>query len=243
MAKRNKRQVVEDRWDKKKAEGRVVKESEVATPVQALTESHKQFLKALHHKDVIIFSAPAGVGKSYVTMSEVSDWLKKGWYDKVTLARPSVGMGKSLGSLPGDLREKYEAYIAPMTEVVKERYGKGFYESSLHNGTIELVPLEYIRGRNFSHVVVVDEAQLMTPDEVYTVVTRMADGGKLILLGDPTQKDKSGVDGISWMIDFVKRHNLGHVLGFVEATSDDIVRGDICKAMVKCREEDNQHRW
>lgn len=243
MAKRNKSKVVEERWMRKEQEGRRVREDEayVREPVQARNDKQKEFLKLLNTKDIIVFSAVAGCGKSYVTMSEVTDWLKKGVYDRLTIARPNVVMGRSLGSLKGDMRQKYEILLAPMVEVIKERYGAGFYESSISNGTIELLPLEYIRGKNFSHVTVIDEAQLVTPDEMYTIVTRLAEGGKLIILGDPNQKDQKGLDGITWLLNFVDRHNLHEHFGYVEADSDHIERGGLCKAVVKAKEYDIKH--
>jgi len=239
MAKRNQKKVVEERWVKKLEGGRKVKEDyEVQPPVQARNDKQKGFLKSLATKEVSVFNAPAGCGKTFLTMSETTDWLKKGYFDKLVIARPNVVMGKTLGALKGDMHQKYEPLLMPMVEVIKGRYGKGFYDSSIHNGSIELVPLEYVRGRNFDYIVVIDEAQLTTPDEMYTILTRMADGGKLILLGDPTQKDQKGVDGITWLIDFLKRHDLTQIMGYVEATSDDIERGGVCKAVVKAKEKD-----
>ena len=239
MTKRNKRKVVEGRWTKKLEDGKQVKDDyELKPPVVGLNESQKQFLKHLKTKTVVVFNAPAGVGKTFLTMCETTDWLKKGYYEKMVIARPNIVMGRTLGALKGDMAQKYEPLLMPMIEVIKQRYGKGFYDSSLHNGTIELAPLEYIRGRNFSYITVIDESQLTTPDEMYTILTRMADGGKLILLGDPTQKDQKGMDGISWLMDFVKRHSLEHIVGYTEATSDDIERGGLCKAVVKAKEKD-----
>lgn len=248
MAKRTKARVVETRWMKKEQEGRRVREDEayVKPPVQGLNEKQREFLKLLKTRDVIVFSATAGCGKSHLTMSEVTDWLKKGTYSKLTICRPNVVMGKSLGSLPGTLREKYEVLLAPMVKVIKDRYGAGFYDTALSNGTIELLPLEYARGHNVDHIMVIDEAQLTTPDQMYTMITRMADGGKLIILGDPTQKDQRGLDGITWLLDFVDRHDLHEHFGYVEASSEYIERGGLCKAVVQAKEldvkngEDNQ---
>jgi len=244
MAKQNRQKVIDKRWDKKKAGGRVVRKDEayVAPPVQALNPTQKLFLKELREKPVVIFSAPAGSGKSHLTMCEVTDWIKKDTgYNKLTLTRPTVGMGKSLGLLPGDLKEKYEPYLMPMIEVIKDRYGTGFYDTGIDNGVIELCALEHIRGRNFDQLVVIDEGQLLQPNEMYTLISRMADGGKLIILGDSTQRDHQGMDGITWLLNFVDRHDLSHIIGYIEGTSDDIERGDVCKAIVKAMEIDRKN--
>lgn len=240
MAKRN-RQEVQDRKQRKREEnGKVVRmenKSYVKPPVQAKNDVQKRFLKALKDKSCIVFEAPAGVGKSFLTMSEVCDWLKKGEYEKCFLTRPAVGMGNTVGLLKGGLREKYEPYLLPLIDVISQRYGKGFYESSLNNGTIEFALLEYIRGRSIDQVVVLEECQNTKPDEMYTMLTRLADGGKLICIGDRTQNDIRGQNGIEWLVDFVdKNPELEEFIEVIRATSDDIVRGGLCKTVVKAKE-------
>jgi len=243
MGKRNKSDVVEKRRESKTVTGRIRKgkflnKDYIASPVVAKNEKQKDFLKALKHKQVILFDAPAGCGKSYLTATEVTDWLKKGEYDKVILSRPSVGMGKTLGLLPGYLEEKFTPYLLPLITVIKDRYGSGFYESSLSNGVIEFAPLEYIRGRNIDSVLVLDEAQNTTPEEMFTILTRIEENGKLIILGDPNQNDLRGENGIQWLKLFVKNNpELLEYIQIVTATSDDIVRGGLCKKVVKAKEK------
>ena len=239
--KRNKQQVVDDRWDKKEATGRTVstqkKENYVQKPVVAKNGKQREFLRALCTHQVVVFIAPAGVGKSFLTMSEVTDWFKKGEVDKIMLSRPAVGMGNTIGLLKGGLVEKYTPFLLPLIDVVKERYGTGFYENCLNNGSIEMLPLEYIRGRNISQVAVVDEFQNCTPDEAYTMITRIAEGGKLILLGDPTQNDLRGKNALQWLPEFLEENpELAEDIAIVEAISDDIVRGGLCKKTVKAKE-------
>lgn len=233
-----------DRKTKRKKSGRTVKgkfADEVMPPVQARNEVQKEFLRALHRYDVVVFSAPAGVGKSYLTMCEVSDWLKKGLVDKVVLTRPSVPMGRSIGLVPGDLREKFELFLQPLLQVLWARYGKSYYENCLGNRSIELLPAEYARGRSIDGVFILDEASSFHPDEIYTLLTRLEEGGKLILIGDPNQSDLRGENGIDWLKGFVSRNpNLSKHIKIIEATSEDIVRGGLCKAMVQARERENE---
>ena len=207
-------------------------------PVQAKNEFQKQVLRALATKQVVVISAPAGSGKSFLTMSAASDDLIKGVVDKIFLARPAVGMGNSLGMLKGTLREKYEPYLMPLIEVLVDRHGRGVYESGLNTGSIELTPFEYLRGRNLSGWAIVDEIQCCSAEEIYSVLTRITEGGKLVLLGDKTQSDLKGIDGMSWLHDFVDRHNLHDTVEFIEGTSDDIVRSGFVKAIVKAKEAD-----
>lgn len=242
--KRNKANVVSDRWEKKAQTGRVVNEKhsvkEVKPPVQAKTPVQKEFLQALKEYDVVVFSAPAGCGKSYLTMCEASDWLKKGIYDKITMSRAVIPMGRSLGMLPSTLQQKFEPYLMPLLEVLWDRYGKGFYENCLHDGTIELLAPEYARGRSISGCMIIDECQSMTGTELYTMLTRLQAGGKLLLIGDPNQSDIKGENGIDWLCKFVEKNpELTQHIKVIKATSDDIVRGGLCKAMVKAKEREN----
>lgn len=240
VTKRSKRTVVETRWGQKHASGREVRDdakSYVKPPVFAKNEVQQEFLTTLKEKQVSVFIAPAGVGKSYLTMCECTDWLKKGYYDKIVISRPSVGMGNTLGLLKGGIREKYEPYLAALIDVICQRYGRGFYDNCINNGTIELQPLEYIRGRSLNCLVILDEAQNVTPDEMYTIMTRIGEGGKLVVIGDPTQNDIKGENGLTWLANFIQENTeLQSHIGMVEATSDDIVRGGLCKKMVKAKE-------
>lgn len=223
-------------------EGRILKDkflNEVKPPVQAKNAVQKEFLKALKNYDVVVFSAPAGVGKTFLTMSEVSDWLKKGDIDKVVLTRPAIPMGRSIGLVPGTVREKYELYLQPLLNVLWDRYGKSYYENCLSLGNIVIMPPEYVRGHSVDGVMVLDEAQSFHPEEIYTLLTRVEEGGKLILIGDPTQNDLKGQNGIEWLCGFVEKNpELEKHIKIIEATSDDIVRGGLCKAMVRAKERE-----
>lgn len=242
MAKRNRQSVKESRQSRKQGKGRTINhkwQDEVKTPVQAKTEAQKEFLAALNKYDVVLFSAPAGVGKSFLTMSVVSDWLKKGVIDKITLTRPVIPMGRSLGMLPNDLRSKYEPHLLPLLSVLWERYGKSYYENCLANGSIHLLAAEYARGMSVDGVMIIDEVQNFYPDELYTLLTRMNEGSKLVLLGDATQNDIAGKNAIEWLKEFSENNpELGEHIKVVTATSDDIVRSGLCRKVVQAKERE-----
>lgn len=242
MTKRNRSTVADNRAEKKQATGRVIKEKfidEIKPPITAKTEVQKEFLAALKTHDVVAFSAPAGCGKSILAMSEASDWLKKGIYDKITLTRAVIPMGRSLGMLPSTLQQKFEPYLMPLLEVLWTRYGKNYYENCLQLGSIELLAPEYARGRSVSGVFIIDEAQSMYPEELYTMLTRMETGSKLILIGDPNQSDIKGLNGIDWLCKFVEKNpELEEHIKVIKATSDDIVRSGLCKKMVIAKERE-----
>lgn len=243
--RRNNRQERQSRREEKRARGRVVTdrsqdEVQLARKITPRTEFQSDLLFALNHKDAVFANGPAGTGKTFVVMSTVIDWLKSGAIKKVILSRPTVGMGDSLGLLPGGIREKFEPYLAALVDVIVKRYGQGYYETQLGNKNIEFVPLEYVRGRSFEDaVVIIDEFQNTDQDTAYTIMTRLGEGTKMVCLGDITQNDMKGREsGLDWAIDFIDRHELTHMAEFVECTSDSIVRSPFCKAVVKAREKD-----
>ena len=207
-------------------------------PVQAKNEFQKRVFLALASKQVVVISSPAGTGKSYLTMSKALEEYTKGQTHKICLSRPAVGMANSLGLLKGGIREKYEPYLMPLISVIKESLGKGFYECGISNETIELLPMEYLRGRNLDGFTILDEAQNASASELYSILTRITEKGKLVLLGDKTQHDLQGEDGLTWLRNFVNNNNLHDKVDFIEGTSDDIVRSEFVKSIVKAKESE-----
>lgn len=240
--KQNRRQMIEDQVKKvTKHTQREFSETTLAKPVIPMNEFQTELNQATTHSQVVLVDAPAGCGKTHVIMSNTIDRLKAGKIKKIILSRPSVGMGRSLGLLPGSMRDKFEPYLMPLIEVIKKRYGVGFYESQLGNNNIEFVPLEYLRGRSFEDaVVILDEFQNTKPDEAYSVMTRLCESSQLFCLGDSEQNDLSGETGLEWAIDFIERHDLHKFASVVEGTSDDIVRSGFCKAIVKAMESEKE---
>lgn len=210
-------------------------------PVVPQNQFQSELLNAIKTKQVVFTDAPAGCGKTFVIASTVIDALKAGKIQKIILSRPSVGMGNSLGLLPGGLREKFEPYLMPIVDVITQRYGKGFYECQLGNGNIEFVPLEYLRGRSFNDaIVIVDEFQNTKPDEAYSIMTRLGETSQLFCMGDSAQHDMRGESGLEWATNFIDKHDLYEFAELVDGDSDDIVRSGFCKAIVKARERDGE---
>lgn len=229
----------------KKARGdtRVIKpkfeeERKKVEPIQAKNDFQKTVLRAVKTKQIVVVKAPAGSGKTFLTMGQAADWLVNGDIDKITLTRPAVDMGKSIGFLKGSLDDKFDVYLAPMIEVFSMRHGMGKFETALHAGNIEKVPLSFMRGRNIRGVGIVDESQNLTKEEMFALITRVTEEGKLFIIGDPCQTDLKQENGLTWLYDFVQKHQLEEYIEIIEGTSDDIVRGGLCKAFVKAMESE-----
>ena len=209
-------------------------------PIQAKNEFQKDVLKSLRFNQITVLIAPAGTGKSYLTMGQASDWLVNGDIDKLIIARTAVGMGKSHGYIKGSLEDKYSPFLMPLIEVFVTRHGKGRYDTALAAGNIEMIATEHLRGRNITGVAILEESQNTTPEEMFSIITRVTEDGKLFIIGDPSQTDIKSTNGLTWLETFVNKHDLHEYITIIKATSDDIVRGGLCKAFVKAMEQEKK---
>lgn len=207
-------------------------------PIQAKNEFQKAVLKSLKTKQVTVLLSPAGTGKSYLTMAQAADWLVNGEIDKIIMARTAVGMGKTHGFLKGSLDDKYSPFLMPLIEVFVSRYGQGKYDTALAAGNIEMIATEHLRGRNIVGVAILDESQNTTPEEMFSIITRVTEEGRLFIIGDPTQTDIKTLNGLTWLEAFVEKHDLHEHIEIIRATSDEIVRGGLCKSFVKAMEKE-----
>lgn len=232
--KRNKQQVVDDRWAKKEETGRIVTDREhtIREPITPLNTFQERLQSALKTKKVVIVDAAAGTGKSLLCGSYASDALRDGRVNKLILSRPNVLMGPTIGLLPGEIREKMEPLLAPLVEVIIDRQGKGWYENQLRLGNIEFLPLEYARGKDIKGILVVDEFQNVPPKDSFTIITRVSKTGKLLLLGDSTQRDLPGTTGLQFLAWFLQRADMMDEVAMLKAGGKYCVRDDFVKKAV-----------
>lgn len=206
--------------------------------VEALNDAQYEYLRSLFETNCVICTGPAGVGKTFLAASVAAKELAEKRIDKIILSRANVPTGKSLGSFPGTVEEKMAPWLLPITDVLKQQLGEGFYKWSLNKGAIQIQPIETIRGRSFDDaIIIMDEAQQLTKAELKAITTRIGMNSKLYLLGDKAQRDIT-VNGLEWLTQVAAKYNLP--VSLHELTSDDIVRSDICALFVKAFEkEDN----
>jgi len=202
-------------------------------------QSYKQedYLDAIKTKDIVFALGSAGSGKSYVATHYAAELLFYKKIDKIILTRPAVeACGEELGFLPGELVEgKLMPYLTPYMETFNELLGKSFVEYCLKVGTIEPVPLAYMRGRSFGSLnngclILADEMQSATPMQMKLLLTRIGNNTKMLINGDIEQRDKLDATGLE---DAIGR--LSHVdeVGVVKFTDDDCVRSGICKKVLR----------
>lgn len=218
-------------------------------PVQAKTEKQKTYLRHLNNPVVkaVVCLGYHGTGKTFIAASVAADKLRSNQIEKIIVARPYVQTGKTAGFRPGTTLEKLYPYVRNVLDTIKSRIGVGAYQIALEDGlrgAIEVQDIESIRGRSFDQqsVLIIDEAQQTTPEEMMSIVTRMSDNCLLILCGDIRQKDIQGQSGLEWFLSFSKRHNLSGVEVVDFDSPDDIVRGGLVREIAIGMMKDQQRK-
>lgn len=202
------------------------------------TPAQKRLLTMLRNRDkfYVFATGPAGTGKTYCEVRYALEALADGAIKRIYITRPAIEVeGEQLGFLPGELADKFEPYLAPIIEVAKDCMRPGTLKYLREHGRITAVPIGFLRGRTLSDcVVIVDEAQNTTPEQMKMLVTRIGEGGKMVLNGDLSQKDRGGISGLSDVL-----HRMGHlpIVGQVKFTKEDSVRTSFMADVLACYED------
>ncbi len=154
------------------------------TPAQA------RYLEALASCELVFGVGPAGTGKTFLAVAYGAALLMKGEVDRLVVTRPAVEAGERLGFLPGDLNEKVDPYLAPIWEALSDIMGVEALRRRRERGEIEVAPIAFMRGRTLSHAfVILDEAQNTSRLQMKMVLTRLGEGSRMAVTGDPSQVD------------------------------------------------------
>ena len=197
------------------------------------TQQQSELFHQLKYNNLLVAIGPAGTGKTFTACTQAAIWLVGGHVDQIVLARANVPTGKSLGAIPGTLEEKLEPWVLPMTDVLRRQMGRAYYEHAVSKNKIEVVALETIRGRSFDNsIILIDEAQQLTMEEIKAITTRIGEGSVLVLMGDPKQSDKKGEDALRKISELLYKHSVENTCT-VEFDLEDIVRSDTCANMVR----------
>ena len=162
-------------------EGRIIK---------ALTINQQKLVKSCLSNDLVIAIGPAGTGKTYTAVALAVRALKNKEVRRIILTRPAVEAGENLGFLPGDLKDKLDPYLQPLYDALRDMLPTQKLLTYLEDGTIEVAPLAFMRGRTLDHAfAILDEAQNTTRNQLKMFLTRMGKSSKFIVTGDITQID------------------------------------------------------
>ena len=195
------------------------------------TDNQKALIDALKEYSQVFILGPAGTGKTYVTATYAADLYTTKEIDKIVITRPHVAVGKDIGYLPGTLEEKTYPWALPVLDVLQKHLGKGAVETGIKNGNIEMAPLALMRGRSFEDAfIIVDETQNITTHEIKMLLTRVAEGSKIVLNGDVQQSDLKEANGLAKIVELSKKYGVN--VPVIEFTLDDVVRSEICKQWI-----------
>jgi phosphate starvation-inducible PhoH-like protein len=193
----------------------------------ALNDAQQQYLNAIYGNIITFGVGCAGTGKSYIALSYAAQQLQLKNITKIIICRPIVEAGESLGYLKGELSDKTEPWMLPMIEILSRRLGKPVVDYYLNKKMIEFKPLAYMRGVTFTDsVVILDEAQNTSVEQMRMFLTRVGEGCKIIIDGDVNQCDISCKSGLK---DAMNRLQNVNNIQFCYFTIDDVVRSGICR--------------
>jgi phosphate starvation-inducible PhoH-like protein len=158
--------------------------------VTARTPLQKSYMDALRQKDLVLGTGPAGTGKTYLAVAAAAAAWTAGEVDRIILSRPAVEAGERLGFLPGDMKEKVDPYLRPLYDALYDVLPSHTVARGLTEGTIEIAPLAFMRGRTLRDAfIILDEAQNTTPQQMKMFLTRLGEGSRMAVNGDPSQVD------------------------------------------------------
>ncbi|MFO0832187.1 MAG: PhoH family protein [Phycisphaerales bacterium] len=201
-------------------------------PVRARTPNQEAYLRAIREFDLVFGLGPAGTGKTYLAVAAAVHMLRSGSVKRLVLTRPAVEAGEKLGYLPGDLREKVNPYLRPLFDALNDMMDFATARRFMENDVIEVCPLAFMRGRTLNQsVIILDEAQNATKGQMKMFLTRMGQGSKMIVTGDPSQTDLP--DGTeSGLIDGARRLARTEGVAFVGFEPQDVVRHALVKRVI-----------
>ena len=208
--------------------------------VRPRTAGQLAYVQMVRGCDVVFCIGPAGSGKTYLAMAMAVSALREGRVSRIVLTRPLVEAGEELGFLPGDVMDKVGPYLRPLHDALYDIMGVNRCHRHLARGSIEVVPLAYMRGRTINDAfIVLDEAQNTTSVQIKMALTRLGLSSRMIVTGDVTQTDlpPTTASGLSHAIKVLEDVS---GIGVCRLTKHDIVRHNLVQRIVSAYEEASQ---
>ena len=194
-------------------------------PIEIVPRSRNQerLVLALQSDDqhIVVTAGPAGTGKTYLAMLAAVKAFRAGEVDRIVLTRPAVGVeDEKHGFLPGDLNQKMDPWVRPLTDILREYYRQPDIQAMIEEQTIEIAPLAFMRGRTLKNAyIIADEMQNSSAGQVKMLLTRIGEGSKIVITGDVEQTDlKKGSNGL---VDLCERLQEGGVKGIAVCNLDE----------------------
>ncbi len=211
-------------------------------PIRARNRNQQEMVKAYFNSDLIFAVGPAGTGKTYIAIALAVRALKNREIKRIILTRPAVEAGERLGFLPGDLKDKLDPYLQPLYDALGDMIPSRKLQDFMADGTIQIAPLAYMRGRTLDHAcVILDEAQNTNVGQLKMFLTRMGMNAKFIVTGDATQidlpnrEDSGLLKGINMLRDIKG-------ISTIFFTNDDIVRHPLVTKIVNAFDKPKEEK-
>jgi phosphate starvation-inducible PhoH-like protein len=206
--------------------------------LKPIGEHQTNYCRLLADKEVSILAGvgPAGCGKTAFACHAAVHALNTGEVDRIVLTRPLVSVDEELGFLPGSMKEKMDPWIRPMMDIMGEVYTNYEIRRFIDDGTIEISPLAYMRGRTFRRsFLIADEMQNSSPNQMLMMLTRVGEGSRLVITGDLLQSDRAGANGLADFYHRVQNCNES-MIRCVNFGIDDVQRSQVVASILKLYE-------
>jgi phosphate starvation-inducible PhoH-like protein len=200
------------------------------------TAAQDSYIRALKRHELVFGVGPAGTGKTWLAVAHAAQLFERKEVDRIILSRPAVEAGERLGFLPGDLREKVDPYLRPIYDALYDLMDARVVERALQGGEIEIAPLAFMRGRTLTNAaIILDEAQNTTSMQMKMFLTRLGEGSRMIITGDPSQIDLPPGQR-SGLVEAVKLLKDVEGIGYARFEEGDVVRHELVRRIVMAYE-------
>jgi|TARA_R100000951_G_scaffold65230_4_gene55052 phosphate starvation-inducible PhoH-like protein len=204
--------------------------------LEPLSQAQSDYINSIKEKVVSIGLGYAGTGKTYIAATLAAQFKIDNRKDgRIVLCRPNISDSRTIGYLKGDMDEKMAAWVVPYTDVLRKHLN-GRFEEYVANGTIEVVPFEYMQGRSWDNsYIMLDEAQHTSPKEMEMFLKRIGTDSKVVISGDLRQAAKGNSSGLANIVDLHERNKeLQEYMGITGFFNpNDIVRSDFCRMITR----------
>ncbi len=200
--------------------------------IKPRSEGQAALMASIEEHNLTFAIGPAGTGKTYLAIASAVKALEAGEVERIILSRPAMEAGESLGFLPGDLEEKMAPYLRPLFDCLGDRMGGKKVRKLIEDGTIEIAPIGFMRGRTLNNsYVVIDEAQNCTYAQLKMILSRLGWHSTMVVTGDPDQSDL--LDGMSGLKDIADKLDASPNIAVCRLQSADIVRHPLVAEMLE----------
>lgn len=205
--------------------------------IEPRTPTQRSYVSELFNRELVFGIGPAGTGKTYLAVAAAVSMYLDGQVDKIILSRPAVEAGERLGFLPGTEKEKMDPYMRPLYDALGDMLPGKQVTKMMEEGKLEIAPLAFMRGRTLARsFVVLDEAQNTTEMQMKMFLTRMGEGSRMAVTGDPTQVDlpRGTRSGLVQALELLRQVDK---IAFVHFSAADVVRHPLVAAIIEAYDE------